>query len=46
MQQVNGVAGALEQALVGTEVGGDDKGTVAIQHIVRSFDPCMVCTVH
>jgi hydrogenase large subunit len=19
---------------------------VAVQHIVRSFDPCMVCTVH
>ena len=41
----NDVPGALEQALVGTAVddGGD---TVAIQHIVRSFDPCMVCTVH
>ena len=46
MQQVDGVAGALEQALVGTEVGGDGKDTVAVQHIVRSFDPCMVCTVH
>lgn len=41
----NGVAGALEQALIGTvvdEVGG----SVAVQHVVRSFDPCMVCTVH
>lgn len=38
------IAGALEQALIGTEV--DDKGSVAIQHVVRSFDPCMVCTVH
>lgn len=38
--------GALEQALVGTpvdEAGGD---SLAIQHVVRSFDPCMVCTVH
>ena len=46
MQQVEGIRGALEQALVGTEVGGDGKDTVAIQHIVRSFDPCMGCTVH
>jgi len=44
--KVDGIPGALEQALVGTEVGGDGKDTVAIQHIVRSFDPCMVCTVH
>ena len=37
--------GALEQALQGTEVG-DDSNAVVIQHIIRSFDPCMVCTVH
>jgi len=36
--------GALEQALVGTPV--TDASSVKIQHIVRSFDPCMVCTVH
>ncbi len=41
-----GTPGALEQALVGTAVGNDGKTDVAIQHIVRSFDPCMVCTVH
>ncbi len=40
------VPGALEQALIGTEVGDNGKQTVSIQHIVRSFDPCMVCTVH
>lgn len=39
-----GQAGALEQALVGTAV--EDEGAVKVQHIVRSFDPCMVCTVH
>lgn len=39
-----GQAGALEQALVGTLV--EDLGAVNVQHIVRSFDPCMVCTVH
>ena len=40
------VPGALEQALIGTPVDDAGKDTVAIQHIVRSFDPCMVCTVH
>ncbi len=38
-----GVPGPLEQALVGTPAG---EGQVAVQHVVRSFDPCMVCTVH
>ncbi len=36
-----GQPGALEAALVGAAMDG-----VAVQHIVRSFDPCMVCTVH
>ena len=40
------VAGPLEQALVGTNVGDAGARAVAIQHIVRSFDPCMVCTAH
>lgn len=40
------VAGALEQALIGTVVGDGGNESVAVQHIVRSFDPCMVCTVH
>ena len=39
------VPGPLEQALAGTDVG-DARGEVRIQHIIRSFDPCMVCTVH
>jgi hydrogenase large subunit len=39
-----GQAGALEQALLSTPV--EDKGAINVQHIVRSFDPCMVCTVH
>jgi len=38
--------GALEQALMGTSVSGDGSQDAAIQHVVRSFDPCMVCTVH
>ena len=41
-----GTPGALEQALVGTPVQTDETTPVAVQHVVRSFDPCMVCTVH
>jgi Ni,Fe-hydrogenase I large subunit len=40
------IAGALEQALLNTAVEENGNKAVAIQHIVRSFDPCMVCTVH
>jgi uptake hydrogenase large subunit len=40
------VPGALEQALIGNLVDEDEKDPVVVQHIVRSFDPCMVCTVH
>ena len=39
-----GQPGPLESALVGTPVEGPVP--LAVQHIVRSFDPCMVCTVH
>ncbi|MDR3376507.1 MAG: nickel-dependent hydrogenase large subunit [Ancalomicrobiaceae bacterium] len=41
-----GVPGPLEQALVRLEVGDDGPEAVAVQHVVRSFDPCMVCTAH
>ena len=41
-----GRPGALEQALVGTPATDGDATPVAVQHVVRSFDPCMVCTVH
>lgn len=41
-----GVPGALEAALVGAPVLAGEETPVAVQHIVRSFDPCMVCTVH
>ena len=41
-----GVPGALEQALVGLPVGEGERVPLAVQHVVRSFDPCMVCTVH
>jgi hydrogenase large subunit len=41
-----GLPGPLEQALVGVEVGEAGAKAPAIQHVVRSFDPCMVCTAH
>jgi hydrogenase large subunit len=41
-----GTPGALEAALVGTPARAGDPMPVAVQHVVRSFDPCMVCTVH
>ncbi len=41
-----GMPGALEQALVGLEVGAGPHMPAIVQHVVRSFDPCMVCTVH
>lgn len=40
------VGGPPERALVGTDVGDAGPRAVAIQHIVRSFEPCMVCTAH
>lgn len=45
-RDAEGVPGALEQALIGAPVRNGEKDPVAVQHIVRSFDPCMVCTVH
>ncbi|OAN55282.1 HupV protein [Paramagnetospirillum marisnigri] len=42
----DGIPGPLEQALVGTPAAPGDTTPVAVQHVVRSFDPCMVCTVH
>ncbi|MFD1343849.1 nickel-dependent hydrogenase large subunit [Litorisediminicola beolgyonensis] len=41
-----GTPGAVEAALVGAPVGEDEDTPLSVQHIVRSFDPCMVCTVH
>jgi hydrogenase large subunit len=41
-----GTPGPLEQALEGAPVRPGEISPVTVQHIVRSFDPCMVCTVH
>ena len=40
-----GVCGPIEQALRGTKVA-DVEDPVELGHVVRSFDPCLVCTVH
>jgi hydrogenase large subunit len=41
-----GTPGPVESALVGADVRPGEDAPLAVQHIVRSFDPCMVCTVH
>ena len=41
-----GTPGALEQALAGLPASAAEPLPAAIHHVVRSFDPCMVCTVH
>ena len=41
-----GVAGPLEQALVGLDTGERGAQSAALQHVIRSYDPCMVCTAH
>jgi hydrogenase large subunit len=45
-RDAGGQRGALEMALLGAPVRTGEADPVAVQHIVRSFDPCMVCTVH
>lgn len=41
----HGARGAWEEALIGTPVK-DIKNPVEAGHVVRSFDPCLVCAVH
>ncbi len=41
-----GNPGPLEEALVGAPVAPGQDQPLIVQHIVRSFDPCMSCTVH
>lgn len=40
-----GVRGAWEEALIGTPIK-DTENPVEAGHVVRSFDPCLVCAVH
>ncbi|MCM2474443.1 nickel-dependent hydrogenase large subunit [Rhizobium sp. CG5] len=41
-----GIPGPLESALAGLDTGGLGAQSAALQHVIRSFDPCMVCTAH
>ncbi|QTA83936.1 Nickel-dependent hydrogenase [Desulfonema limicola] len=41
----DGVRGPAEEALLGTGVA-DISNPVQLGHVIRSFDVCMVCTVH
>ena len=45
-RDTDGKPGALEMALRGAPVREGESDPVSVQHIVRSFDPCMVCTVY
>jgi hydrogenase large subunit len=45
-RDAEGQPGPLEAALVGAPVAEGEDVPMTVQHIVRSFDPCMVCTVH
>jgi len=40
-----GLRGPCEEAIVGTEIRNLEN-PVEVDHIIRSFDPCLVCTVH
>ncbi len=40
-----GIRGPWEEALIGTAVS-DRENPVEVGHIIRSFDACLVCTVH
>ena len=41
----HGNPGAVEEALIGTSVE-DEKNPVELAHVIRSYDPCLFCTVH
>ncbi|OIQ84519.1 periplasmic [NiFeSe] hydrogenase large subunit [mine drainage metagenome] len=45
-RDADGNPGPLEQALEGTLLEPGVNPPLMVQHIVRSFDPCMSCTVH
>ncbi len=45
-RDANGQPGPLEQALAGAPILPGETTPLSVQHIVRSFDPCMACTVH
>ena len=44
-RDTDGLRGPWEEALLGTKVH-DPENPVELGHVVRSFDACLVCTVH
>jgi uptake hydrogenase large subunit len=44
-RDADGTRGPWEEAMIGTTVK-DPENPVELGHIVRSFDPCLVCAVH
>ena len=44
-RDAEGVRGPMEEALIGTRVKNPEN-PLEVHHVVRSFDPCLVCTVH
>jgi hydrogenase large subunit len=45
-RDASGAPGPVEQALVGAPLDGHGARAASVQHVIRSFDPCMVCTAH
>lgn len=45
-RDATGAPGPVEQALVGAPLEGHGAHAASVQHVIRSFDPCMVCTAH
>jgi uptake hydrogenase large subunit len=41
----DGTRGPMEQALIGTPIA-DPTDPVEVGHVCRSYDSCLVCTVH
>jgi len=44
-RDADGARGPIEQALIGTPIA-DPEDPVEVGHVARSFDSCLVCTVH
>ncbi|WP_163339479.1 nickel-dependent hydrogenase large subunit [Desulfopila sp. IMCC35008] len=44
-RDASGARGAWEEALIGTPIS-DIRNPIEAGHVVRSFDPCLVCAVH
>jgi len=41
-----GQLGVVEKSIIGTKVEYDEKNSIEVGRIVRSYDPCTACSVH